>query len=319
MTSNSPSPTSSSSTLHIDRPSYTSPPIPTTRIPRANGNSLQDYRLQSHKGANASAPHSLQPSSIKGAANLSAPTSPPANRSRTYESFWRDHGTNSVSKLLQAQRAASGVNSDLAPLGPPADIIPLQQRSRRTHETNGARPAPPSSIPTTSALSVSSTSSVQSTIPATPPQRQGQAPLLRTPSQKAAMEQDAVETLLFMSSPGHSQQQQQQQQQQRRRIRRERHGDDHNAVRRIEQAKAKAGRVKRVDFEGSRADDSSASSDDYERDKDDSTRVGLGQSRDDAIDRMLDEMSEDESSDGEDMETVRTRVDHGVVNGITRR
>lgn len=113
----------------------------------------------------------------------------------TYESFWRQHSISSTVKSPQMQSPPPRVGPSLAP---PADILP---RNRR--RTTSLRTQPPfldtaygGSYESRNANSLGSVTS-----PATPPKRMSN---MRTPSQKAAMEQDAVETLVFMSSPGHS-------------------------------------------------------------------------------------------------------------------
>ena len=113
----------------------------------------------------------------------------------TYESFWRQHSTSSTVKSPQMQSPPPRVGPSLAP---PADILP---RNRR--RTTSLKTQPPFlDIAYDGSYESRSTNSLGSvTSPATPPKRMSS---MRTPSQKAAMEQDAVETLLFMSSPGHS-------------------------------------------------------------------------------------------------------------------
>lgn len=113
----------------------------------------------------------------------------------TYESFWRQHSTSSTMKSPQMQSPPPRIGPSLAP---PADILP---RNRR--RTTSLRTQPPFLDTAYNASYDSrSTNSLGSvTSPATPPKRKSS---IRTPSQKAAMEQDAVETLVFMSSPGHS-------------------------------------------------------------------------------------------------------------------
>ena len=111
--------------------------------------------------------------------------------SRTYESFWREHSASNASRYLHTQNLAEGPS-----LAPPADILPHNVR-----RSSGSQAQPPA-LQTNNQHSFSSSGSAPSAMPATPPQRH--AMKLRTPSQNAAMEQDAVETLLFMSSPGNS-------------------------------------------------------------------------------------------------------------------
>ncbi len=115
----------------------------------------------------------------------------PGLSGRTYESFWREHSTSNASKYLHTQKSGEGPS-----LAPPVDIQP-----RHTRRSDASQTQPPT-LQTSNQHSFSSTGSAPSAMPATPPQRHATKP--RTPSQNAAMEQDAVETLLFMSSPGNS-------------------------------------------------------------------------------------------------------------------
>lgn len=108
---------------------------------------------------------------------------------RTYESFWREHSMNAPSKPLQ-----SPIKSSPGPsLAPPADIL-----SRNRVETG---------TPDTSHFFAARSPRLDSPIsnrdrsPMTPARQRSS---MRTASQNEAMEKDAVETLLFMSSPGNS-------------------------------------------------------------------------------------------------------------------
>lgn len=84
--------------------------------------------------------------------------------------------------LHAGQTLASNAMTQRA-LAPPADIVPAASARRR----------PASSMKPIIA------------VPSTPPRLQTSAAIKqRTPSQNAAMEADAIETLLFMSSPGNS-------------------------------------------------------------------------------------------------------------------
>lgn len=126
----------------------------------------------------------------------SAHPTPNSMAGPTYESFWREHSTSNVLKHAQTQSPSLGGPS----LAPPVDILP---RSRR--RSNSLRAQPPS-IDTRNHSHYNSLGSRAAASDlviglTTPPKRSS---TLRTPSQKAAMEQDAVETLLFMSSPGNS-------------------------------------------------------------------------------------------------------------------
>ncbi|MCJ1304862.1 hypothetical protein MMC08_007675 [Hypocenomyce scalaris] len=107
------------------------------------------------------------------------PSYSPIPTTRTYEQFWRDH----PSTPRHPHTAPS--------LAPPVDIQPRNPR----------RPNPSQPLTSLHTNFITSTG----TLPSTPPrQHQEPAPAIRTPSQNAAMEKDAVETLLFMSSPGNS-------------------------------------------------------------------------------------------------------------------
>ena len=96
-----------------------------------------------------------------------------------YESFWRDH--KDASRPIEAPLVRPS-------LAPPADIV---ARSPRRSDATNRQPPPlhTRNLDTNSIL-------------VTPPSKQ--ASKTRTPSQQAKVEKDAVETLLFMSSPGNS-------------------------------------------------------------------------------------------------------------------
>lgn len=109
--------------------------------------------------------------------------------SRTYESFWREHSMNAPSKPLQAPMKSSPGPS----LAPPADILPRSRADTGTPD--------PSHFFTARSPRLDSPISNRDRSPATPARQRSS---MRTASQNAAMEKDAVETLLFMSSPGNS-------------------------------------------------------------------------------------------------------------------
>ncbi|KAI9887214.1 MAG: hypothetical protein M1823_000962 [Watsoniomyces obsoletus] len=149
--------------------------------------------------------------------------------SRTYESFWRDHGSNStnVSQILEAQRAlnastrvstsggiqisATGATSSLnrpASLAPPAPIVPnktLQDRRRRRMPYRGYHPPPsipavgtgnPNAASDLSNMSSSTYASV--TFPTTPPPRrtplhQAAPPSAQTPLLRTPSDKTAME------------------------------------------------------------------------------------------------------------------------------
>jgi hypothetical protein len=115
---------------------------------------------------------------------------------RTYESFWRDHSTtnNPNSKFSSQQSATSPPPA--RGLAPPAEIRPTIS-SRRSGTPKFSKP------PAISGQN--SNSCLQTSNPRTPNRGEyREHPSIQTPTQKTLQEQDAIETLLFMSSPGNS-------------------------------------------------------------------------------------------------------------------
>lgn len=98
-----------------------------------------------------------------------------------YESFWRDHEAGCVSRPNEPPIVGPS-------LEPPADIV-ARTSWRRDSTKKQPPPLRTDNLGTNSA-------------PGTPPPNKHSK--IRTPSQQAEVEKDAVETLLFMSSPGHS-------------------------------------------------------------------------------------------------------------------
>lgn len=111
--------------------------------------------------------------------------------SRTYESFWRDHSTTNHPTYRQHQPVNSPQINRLAP---PADIRPTAS-SRRSDSSKLSRPPRMPSHGSNSPRTGPST-------PHRPDFRDN--PAIQTSTQKTLQEQDAIETLLFMSSPGNS-------------------------------------------------------------------------------------------------------------------
>ncbi|KAL9003865.1 MAG: hypothetical protein Q9188_003288 [Gyalolechia gomerana] len=108
----------------------------------------------------------------------------------------QNHATLLTQKPSSAQQAPHRGPT----LAPPVDILP--RNARPLYAPNAQLPSlNTNSIPHKSTVDTL-LSSDRSTAPTTPPRRPAAA--IRTPSQKAAMEKDAVETLMFMSSPGNS-------------------------------------------------------------------------------------------------------------------
>ncbi|KAL8708871.1 MAG: hypothetical protein Q9220_006327 [cf. Caloplaca sp. 1 TL-2023] len=183
----------SPATVTQDRPfSALSPPHSSANLPSSQGTQpFSPGRLQQQ-------PYQLQPSQ---AAMLSPP-----HTQTTYEDFFRDEarkgGIPDSTKRKPSSRQQSGPS-----LAPPVDILP-RTAARRTFAINGHQPPPPLQTGTFPALPHPPPSDNGTMIPSTPPPAPHNKPsTIQTPSQqqqKSAMEQDAVETLMFMSSPGNS-------------------------------------------------------------------------------------------------------------------
>ena len=110
----------------------------------------------------------------------------------SYESFWRAHEGTNVSRSSQTRPPST----DGPSLAPPADIV---SRTPRRADSMKRQPPPLQTNVMESPYGHSHPASFFDA-PSTPPQKRGAK--IRTPSQQAAVEKDAVETLLFMSSPG---------------------------------------------------------------------------------------------------------------------
>jgi hypothetical protein len=169
------SPTSSTSTLHGRRNLITSPRAAIANL-QAHTSGLVQVN-HAHTGDFDLYPRNDQPS-------------------RTYESFWRDHSTTSfpAQRLsTHAPRASPPLSKALAP---PADIRPTPS-SRRSDTPKFSKPPP---IP-----GHGSNSPYHASTPRTPHRGDvRENAVIQTPTQKTIQEQDAIETLLFMSSPGNS-------------------------------------------------------------------------------------------------------------------
>ena len=139
---------------------------------------------RSHNFPTASTTLSLPRASSK-QAMVERPGSGSSSQAGTYESFWREHASSAISSQPPAQ------NNPLSgpTLAPPVDILPRIQHPKTSHK----RPAQ---------LQTKILPQPVVNTPSTPQRRPAAG--MRTPSQQAAVEKDAVETLLFMSSPGNS-------------------------------------------------------------------------------------------------------------------
>lgn len=113
--------------------------------------------------------------------------------SRTYESFWRNHSVSDNFGQRQSLNTHTRSISASKVLAPPAEICPSSRGpgSSRKYSEMYMRPSYSSSTP----ASVAS--------PQTPQRLGSQKPRsIKHSSQTTSQEQDAIETLIFMSSPG---------------------------------------------------------------------------------------------------------------------
>jgi hypothetical protein len=152
--------------------------------------------------------HSREISHIGNVAILSPPLNDPllygdGQSSRTYESFWREQSQKSISSN------SFNHTSKHPSLAPSADFTSAARRASHPRRTEASSFTKPPTIlgKNTSDLSQSSQVSMGSHSP-TPrtPNRVSQAAeaILQSTNQKSLQERDAIETLLFMSSPGNS-------------------------------------------------------------------------------------------------------------------
>ncbi|KAG6999566.1 hypothetical protein G7Y79_00034g069890 [Physcia stellaris] len=137
----------------------------------------------------SSAPHQHTGTAGLDYAYHSATQSPPsASSGRTYESFWREHSHSNSNKPLGPVTASSPAAKATRPsLAPPADIAP-RAPARRTQPISS--PHHPPRLQT----------GPSTTMPATPPPPSSQSSL-RAPRENTAEDMDAIETLVYMSSP----------------------------------------------------------------------------------------------------------------------
>lgn len=178
------SPTTTSTTFSGRRPPFTSPRAEIAASLRCQWSGSSD-ETTAHRDF---AKHPHPPKHLNGIVQPGPrpATSPYTSTMRAQESYLRKSSPNTTPRSSQAYHA-----SQKPYLAPPVDIVSGSRRRPAQIATN---------IPT------SNPQSYPTVIPATPPLNP-QAALSakqRTPSQNRAMEQDAIETLLFMSSPGNS-------------------------------------------------------------------------------------------------------------------
>ncbi|PVH76778.1 hypothetical protein DL98DRAFT_424927 [Cadophora sp. DSE1049] len=269
LASHAGSPTSSTSTLHGRRNLITSP-----RTVIAT--------LQSHSSSATQAVH--------------APTSdfdlyPRGDQpSRTYESFWRDHSTPNYPTQRQSTQTPVISPPASKSLGPPADIRPTVS-SRRSGTPKFSKPP---AIPNHGSNSPYNTSA-----PRTPLRTEFRDnPIIQTPVQKTIQEQDAIETLLFMSSPGNSGNMGHTFPPPRTQ------GSPQLSPLRTEfNSRVRAIQARRVEFDTSTASVSAESSEGGAEYRSKMRSKGLSQSKakSEEMNRFLDEMRDDSSSDDEEI------------------
>lgn len=183
------SPTSSTSTRHGRKARITSPRT----------------TIASRQSENRTAQNFSSSAPVLGASDsLSSPTTadqPSSQPGRTYESFWREHSANANPTHRSSPfhpNSSLALPVDFNPIpNPPSVRNPTLNHPGRSD--GHSRPFRPPMMPlhTVSDLSQSSIA-----FPHTPTRDPALNNMLRTPSQKSIQEQDAIESLLFMSSPG---------------------------------------------------------------------------------------------------------------------
>ena len=130
-------------------------------------------------------------------ASRSLPSSAKDPPTYTYEAFWQSHSA-------QGQQPSANHSMSQPSLAPPVDIRPRGARPTSSPHDTHFSPTPP--YPSPGAVSdIHHEANPLTPHPATSTPKRAPLAKMRTPSQQAAVEKDAVETLLFMSSPGNSQ------------------------------------------------------------------------------------------------------------------
>ena len=179
LTSNQNSPISASSEQR--RPNGYSPShvAPTDNF-RPLPSSIRSSGMVAHRGQNS-------PTAAFDEQKASSESQQPPQIGAAYESFWREHESTNSTDVYGTQYSSTAAPS----LEPPVDILP-----RNVRQGQGTTRQPPA---LRTNISQNSTTHLA---PKTPSPRKPTK--IRTPSQQAAVEKDAVESLLFMSSPGNS-------------------------------------------------------------------------------------------------------------------
>lgn len=179
MTSKHETPSSSQSTVVLNH-------VPITNSPRTQMTQVQEQHLYSHRR-----PSRIQHGSARDENILQ--TGDP--ESRTYEALWAQ------GQKMGSSQPIISPSSVEASLEPPKYHYSSQPSSnvRRTHSPKSQQPPV---LRTTSSISQDSQTSQNTSVPHTP--RAKPVFHLQTPAQKSLQEQDAIETLMFLSSPNNS-------------------------------------------------------------------------------------------------------------------
>ncbi|KAK0119656.1 hypothetical protein ONS95_011093 [Cadophora gregata] len=269
LASQAASPTSSTSTLHGRRNLISSP-----RTAMAT--------LQSHSSSASQTIQTLTPDF-----DLYPRGDQP---SRTYESFWRDHSTPNFPPQRQSTQTPIISPPVSKSLGPPADIRPTASSRRSGTPKFSKPPAMPNN---------GSNSPYNTSAPRTPLRTDFRDnPVIQTPVQKTIQEQDAIETLLFMSSPGNSGNMGHTFPPPRTQ------GSPQLSPLRTEfDSRARANQIRRVEFDTSAVSVSADSSEGGAEYRSKMRSKGLSQSKakSEEMNRFLDEMRDDSSSDEEEI------------------
>ncbi|KFX95012.1 hypothetical protein O988_06031 [Pseudogymnoascus sp. VKM F-3808] len=183
LASQSGSPTPSNSTINGRRNTIASPRTTIATLQGLSGSSPKPHPT-------VAAPSGSQDSTSDGQPS-----------SRTYESFWREQSQ----RQIGLSASLSSPSSSQLSLQPSAELS-SGSRTQPSYRRSPVKSSKPHMLSAASSdLSQSSLSS-GGAAPNTPaqdtkPPNRGES-MLQTPTQKSLQEQDAIETLLFMSSPG---------------------------------------------------------------------------------------------------------------------
>ncbi|KAI1206054.1 uncharacterized protein F4807DRAFT_243911 [Annulohypoxylon truncatum] len=151
--------------------------------------------LHGRHGASASPRIPIAPTRHRASSNVTSPTFHHPSQGRTYESFWREGN-------MKGSTATSPI-SQVPTLAPPAPIQPRQPGQVHPRRSSNARFAPAYLSHHASPHTPAQPSPLQSTPGQANIRTPNVDPILFSPHQNVR-EQEALETLMFMSSPGNS-------------------------------------------------------------------------------------------------------------------